>query len=95
MKEPSFQLFADDPLQIRAGMQKMLPLSVGHIQGHLVPWQQEMLAMHRGRPQQIIFIILTANTRYAKSTLTHQRCGPGQKIRQGLKSIELTHWGHP
>ena len=42
---------------------------------------------HRQRPQQIIFISLIASARYARSTLTHQRHGPGQKIRWGI--------GHP
>ena len=62
----------------------MLLMFVGHIRGHPVPWLQELPAIHRRRPQQIIFVNLTASTRYAKSTLTHQRCGPGQRIGQEI-----------
>ena len=47
---------------------KMLPLSLSHIQGHLAPWPQELSAICRRRPQQIVFIDLTASTRYAKPT---------------------------
>ena len=50
----------DDPLQIRAGVWKMLPLSLSHIWGHPAPCPQKLLANPRRGPWWIILIYLTA-----------------------------------
>ena len=51
----------------------------------LAPWSQELPAFHRWRPWWIIFISLTTSAGYVRSTLMHQRHGPGQKIRWGIR----------
>ena len=40
----------DNALQVRPGVQEVLSLSLGHIQGHPVPWLEELPAIHGRRP---------------------------------------------
>ena len=63
----------------------------GHIRGHLVPWPEELPAIHRRRPWQIIFIGLTTSTRLAASTF--QRWDPGQRIRRRIQHLSDHHIG--
>ena len=50
---------SDNPLQVRAGMQKMLLLSLSIIWGHLAPWPQKLSANPRRGPWWIVFVYLT------------------------------------
>ena len=43
-------IIADNALQVRPGVQEVFSLPLGHIQGHLVPWPEELVAIHRRRP---------------------------------------------
>ena len=41
---------ADDTLQVRPGVREVLLHPLSHIQGHLVPWPEELPAICRRRP---------------------------------------------
>ena len=65
------QSSADNALQVRPGVQEVLLLPLSHIWGYLAPWPEELPAICRRRPWQVIFFSLTACTRL--TGLTFQR----------------------
>ena len=59
-------------------MQKLFPLPIHHVRGHLAPWAEELPTFSRGRSQQVILISITTGTEYARLTFPLQE--PGQRI---------------
>ena len=66
--ENNHQSSADNALQVRPGVWEVLSLPFSQVWGHPVPWPEELPAIHRRRPWQVIFVSLTASIRLTGST---------------------------
>ena len=87
------QPFADGAPQAMPGVQEVFLLSLYYLQSHLVPQPEELPALHRRRPWQVIFISLTTSIRLTGSRF--QRRDLDRESEGGSNTHQTTTLGIP